>query len=136
MAKTKGVGFRVWSIRVVDSDTIEGWVQIDPKNAQLWRIRLKRVEGGELNTEEGMAGKASLAEELCKDPFGEFWISGNPYDFDKYGRHVCEIVDRYGVSLNTRLIEKGTHWRRTRSGKHLRKGWANNNDVHGRQNDL
>jgi hypothetical protein len=51
----------IYDVRIIDSDTIIGWLQVAPNVRIQERIRIKHVEGGELGTPEGMAGRAHLA---------------------------------------------------------------------------
>ena len=108
--------YRVFEIRIVDSDTLEAWVQIDRETRHLWRIRLKGVEGGELNEPEGMKGVKVLYAILEENERGAKSFFGNPNAKDKYGRHVGDIEFEDGTKLCACLLISGHHWRRDRDG--------------------
>ena len=109
--------YRVFDIRIVDSDTLEAWVQIDRETRHLWRIRLKGVEGGELGEPEGMKGVKVLYAILEENERGAMSFFGNPNAKDKYGRHVGDIEFQDGTKLCSCLLISGHHWRRDRDGK-------------------
>ena len=63
-------------IHAVDSDTLTAWVNVSTELRQLWRIRLRGIEGGEFNTPEGMRAKALLERtlaELCTPDVARRW---------------------------------------------------------------
>ena len=108
--------YRITEIRIVDSDTLECWVEIDRETRHLWRIRLKGVEGGELDTEEGLQGVKVLYAIIEEHDMESKHFFGNPNCKDKYGRHVGDIEFQDGSKLCQCLLISGHHWRRDRDG--------------------
>lgn len=108
--------YRIFDIRIIDSDTLEAWVEIDRETRHLWRLRLKGVEGGELGEPEGMKGVQVLSTILMEYDHNTKWFFGNPNAKDKYGRHVGDIEFGNGTKLCALLLLSGHHWRRDRDG--------------------
>jgi hypothetical protein len=109
--------YQVFELYPIDSDTLKAWVQIDKTTRHLWRIRLKGVEGGELDTAEGHLGRDILAS-LIRDKLGQAaHFFGNVDCLDKYARHVGDIQFQDGSRLCGALIAYGHHWRKDRTGK-------------------
>ena len=104
----------------IDSDTLKAWVQIDKTTRHLWRIRLKGVEGGELDTAEGQLGRDILASLIRDKEVQTATFFGNVDCLDKYGRHVGDIEFQDGSRLCNALIVYGHHWKRDRTGRETR----------------
>jgi len=112
--------YPVFEMYPIDSDTIKAWVQIDKTTRHRWIVRLKGVEGGELDTAEGHLGRDILAS-LIRDKSGQSaTFFGNVDCKDKYGRHVGDIEFSDGSRLCGALIAYGHHWRKDRTGKETR----------------
>lgn len=105
------------SVRVIDSDTIEAWVQVSSECRLLWRIRLKGVEGGELDTVEGQAGARVLSDLVDLHQSAGLHFRGLDTIKDKYGRHVGEVILSDGRSLNHILLTEHRYWPRDRTGR-------------------
>ncbi len=112
--------YQVFELYPIDSDTVKAWVQIEKETRHYWRIRLKGVEGGELDTAEGQLGKDILAAMIRDTYHLEAHYFGNPNTKDKYGRHVGDIEFQDGSRLCDRLKAYGHHWKKDRSGKETR----------------
>lgn len=106
-------------VRVIDSDTIEAWTQVSPRTRELWTIRLVGVEGGELDTREGLAGRQTLINLIHLYESSGLHFVGNDTCFDKYGRHVGDVGTYDGKLICGLLLTSGTHWRRNRKGDHF-----------------
>tara|TARA_Y100000310_G_scaffold3699_2_gene4576 strand:+ start:431 stop:814 length:384 start_codon:yes stop_codon:yes gene_type:complete len=109
-----------YEIYPIDSDTLKCWVQVGKTTRELWRVRLKRIEGGELGTEEGGKGLNILAALIRDKSELSARYFGNPDELDKYGRHVGDIEFEDGSRLVPALIAYGHHWTRLRNGKEIR----------------
>lgn len=107
---------RLWVERVVDSDTLLVWLEATPDVRVRYRVRIKGIEGGELGTEEGAAGKAHMAEVVAEISQGDLHWEGAYGNKDQHGRLVGDIFDEEGQRLSARLLQSSTHWHRTRSG--------------------
>ena len=112
--------YPVLDIYPIDSDTIKAWVQISKTNREMWRIRLKGIEGGEIDTVEGLKGRDILASIVRDKHHLSAHFHGNENTLDKYGRHVGDIAFEDGSQLVDALLGYGHHWKRTRSGKETR----------------
>jgi endonuclease YncB( thermonuclease family) len=113
--------YPIVDIYPIDSDTVKAWVQISRTNRELWRVRLKGIEGGELDSVEGIKGRDILASIVRDKHHLKAHFHGNENTLDKYGRHVGDIAFEDGSRLCDALIAYGHHWRRERSGKEHRK---------------
>ena len=112
--------FPCFEIYPVDSDTLTAWVQISKTHRELWRIRLKKIEGGELDIVEGIKGRDILAA-LIRDK-SEFHAHffGNPEELDLHGRHVGDIEFEDGSRIVSALMAFGHHWVRLRNGTEIK----------------
>tara|TARA_R100001530_G_scaffold46547_1_gene35007 strand:- start:313 stop:696 length:384 start_codon:yes stop_codon:yes gene_type:complete len=104
----------------IDSDTLTAWVQISKTHRELWRIRLKKIEGGELGTDEGGKGLNILAAIIRDKSHLTAHFFGNPDELDLHGRHVGDIVFEDGSRLVDALMAFGHHWVRLRNGKEIK----------------
>ena len=112
--------YPITEIYPIDSDTIKAWVEISDTHRELWRIRLKGIEGGELGTEEGTKGTDILAA-LVRDKYHlHAHYFGNPKTLDKYGRHVGDIEFEDGSRLAEALKAYGHPWLKLRTGEEIR----------------
>lgn len=107
--------FTLHDVRVVDSDTIEAWVQVHRDVRLRWRIRLRGVEGGELGTATGARGTLALASHLERHAAAGLWLDDDGSTLDNHGRHVTDVTLPNGRSLTSTLLAGGTHWTRKRS---------------------
>jgi len=112
--------YEISEIEIVDSDTIKGWCHVDRTVRVLWRIRLKRIEGGELGTVDGLKGSEIVRRILADQEGIPSWFHGNPNELDLHGRHVGDIEWANGVRLTAALMAAGHHWRRERNGREWR----------------
>lgn len=119
--------FTISAVRVIDGDTLEAWVQVSHEVRQLWRIRLKGVEGGELPTEQGLRATSLLQMTIQEHGKGGLCYVGMETVKDQFGRHVGDIRFADGTLCTRRLIETGAYWRRSRnrSDNSVAKGKAN-----------
>jgi len=104
----------------IDSDTLTCWVQVGKTTRELWRVRLKRIEGGELDTPEGAKGLDILAALIRDKSELSAHYFGNVDELDKYGRHVGDIAFEDGSRLVPALIAYGHHWTRLRNGTEIK----------------
>jgi len=107
---------RCWVERVVDSDTLILWIEATPDVRIRYRVRIVGIEGGELADPEGPRGAASMAEQVAAMAEGAIYWSGSFNTTDQHGRLVGDIFDAEGGRLSLRLLQCGSHWRRSRSG--------------------
>lgn len=107
---------RCWVERVVDSDTLLLWIEATPDVRIRYRVRIVGIEGGELADPEGPRGAASMAEQVAAMAERQIYWGGSFNTTDQHGRLVGDIFDEEGQRLSLRLLQCGTHWRRTRSG--------------------
>jgi endonuclease YncB( thermonuclease family) len=114
--KTVTLQFSLHDMRVIDSDTVEAWVQVSYDIRQRWRIRLRGIEGGELGTEAGARGEFQMNRYLFNDPILQPHFIGMESVRDQHGRHVGDIRLPDGQLLTLVLLKDGTHWRRDRDG--------------------
>lgn len=120
--KVTRLQFELTDIRVIDSDTVEAWVQVSFEIRQRWRIRIRGVEGGELGTDQGLAGQFALQTLLLDYVVDRPHYVGLESVKDQFGRHVGDIRLPDGQLLSLRLLAGKTHWRRDRDGtEHPRK---------------
>jgi len=112
--------YLMFELYPIDSDTIKAWVQIDKSTRHLWRIRLKGVEGGELDTAEGQLGRDILAAMVRDKHMMVATFFGNVECLDKYGRHVGDVKFEDGSYLCKALMAYGHHWKKDRTGKETR----------------
>lgn len=111
---------RCWVERVVDSDTLVVWIEATADVRIRYRVRIVGIEGGELDEPEGPRGTAAMASEVADmSDRGLYW-SGSFNTTDQHGRLVGDIFGEDGTRLSVRLLQRGTHWRRTRAGVQLR----------------
>ena len=106
--------FPLFDLRAVDGDTIECWCGISAEIRQLWRVRLKGIEGGELDTEPGLAAWHALKQFLQTQPTHGYHFVGLETVKDQHGRHVGDILTPTGHMLTSALYETGFFWRRPR----------------------
>ena len=114
--KTVQVKFELREIRVVDSDTLECWCRVSFDILQRWRIRIRGVEGGELGTDQGLAGQFALQELLAREVPDLPHFVGLESVRDQFGRHVGDVMLRGNRMLSLELLKGKTHWRRDRDG--------------------
>mgnify|MGYP001561245841 CR=1 FL=1 len=114
--KTTKTEFSMHDIRVIDSDTVEAWVQVSFDIRQRWRIRIRGIEGGEAGTEQGARGTWAMSIALDADPIHRPHFIGFETVRDQHGRHVGDIMLPSGQLLSLLLLEQGTHWKRDRDG--------------------
>lgn len=119
MAKIIRTPSQCWIERVVDSDTLVIWLEVSPDIRHRCRLRLKGVEGGELGTVEGEAGRFELLNVIGKHTSLLTYLESGEREFDRYGRRVGHIRYEDGTLLVDKLLAAGHHWRRGRSGKEL-----------------
>jgi len=105
----------------IDSDTLKVWVQISKTTRELWRVRLKKIEGGELDTLDGAKGLNILAAMIRDKAHLHAHYFGNVDELDKFGRHVGDIEFEDGSRLVAALLAYGHHWVRDRDGTEHRK---------------
>jgi endonuclease YncB( thermonuclease family) len=117
----------VYEVRVVDSDTLSAWVEISDEIRQLWRIRLRGIEGGEADTPEGTIGSVILSNLLLERQQLSPHFIGNPKARDQHGRHVGDIGWTSGENLTCLLLAQGHHWHRNREGREWKATCANAN---------
>lgn len=111
---------RCWIERVVDSDTLVVWIEATPDVRVRYRVRLVGIEGGELDTDEGRFGAASLTAHLERLQAQRLYWHGSLLTRDQHGRLVGDVVDDTGSRLTTDLLACGSHWRRDKSGNEKR----------------
>lgn len=114
--KVKRHPFPCYDLEAIDSDTVTAWVEVDRTVRVKWRIRLKGIEGGELDEPCGLASARATALALASNSHLSAHFFGNPNTFDKYGRHVGDIVFENGAHLTRQLFSTGLYWRRDRNG--------------------
>jgi len=106
----------VTELRVIDGDTLEGWLNIGHHLRLLTRLRLRGIEGGELGTPEGERARAILNEILhARRDQAMCWIGGEKFR-DRYGRNVGDIQFDDGKLLTLMLLETGAYTLRNRHG--------------------
>jgi len=111
---------RCWVERVVDSDTLVVWIEATPDVRIRYRVRIVGIEGGELHEPDGPRGAAAMAAEVSDMADRGLYWSGSFNTTDQHGRLVGDIFGEDGTRLSVRLLQGGTHWRRTRSGQQRR----------------
>ena len=120
MAIIAPVRYPVFEIRVVDGDTLAGWVEV-ARHCRLYRrVRLVHVEGGELPSQEGLRAQAFLSQQLANLGGDGWWVVGNEASVDKYGRWVADLASPACPSLVALLLRSGVYWRRDRTGREFR----------------
>ena len=107
--------YQISEIRFVDSDTLEGWVRISSTLHELWRIRLRGIEGGEKGTPEGDHAETHLRRILDENRDCPLHFLGLESVRDQYGRRVGDLVLADGKLLTLTLLATGAYWRRDRS---------------------
>ena len=116
MALRRHEGFPLEIERVVDSDTLIGWLTVSPDVKSRYRLRLQGIEGGEAHDPRGPAGTAALAAALAEANASPFHWLGSLLTRDQFGRLVGQVQRADGCLLNLLLLQRGSHWRRDRSG--------------------
>lgn len=111
---------RCWVERVVDSDTLVIWLEATPDVRVRYRARIVGIEGGESHEPDGPRGTAAMAAEVAAMADAELFWSGSVGTRDQHGRLVGDIFGADGSRLSVRLLQGGTHWRRTRDGRQHR----------------
>jgi len=99
------------AVRVIDSDTIDAWVEVSFGVALRHRIRLIGVEGGELETPEGEQNKAMLAFIFEHEGKKQTYLVGCLRNRDNHGRLVGDIRLADNQLLCNRLLQTG-RWRK------------------------
>ena len=103
-------------LRAVDGDTFTAWVQVYPELRMLWRIRVRGIECGELDTAHGQAAKTFLQLKLNTFAIRGCWFVGTKTERDQHGRHVGDIQNSDGEFLSNSLLLSPQYWHRNRSG--------------------
>jgi len=107
-------------LHAVDGDTLTAWVQLSSELRQLWRIRIRGVEGGELPTPAGLRAKVILDNTLRDHSQHTANFIGLETVRDQFGRRVGDIIFGNGQLLSLLLLKSGAFWRRDRDGtEHL-----------------
>lgn len=117
MAISRHREFESRIIRVIDSDTVEAWVEVHASIAVRWKIRLQGIEGGELNTDEGQAGREALVEFIGGKCDQRIWFLTTDAKLDQFGRHIGDFQFEDGTQLCDELLRGAFHWPRSREGK-------------------
>jgi endonuclease YncB( thermonuclease family) len=107
---------RIYEPRAIDGDTIEAWVDIGHRCRIQWKIRLRGIEGGEMDTAEGQVVFAHMVALIQAEELKGGYFFGNVNELDKYGRHVGDIMLPDKSLLTQRLFSSGLFWRRARNG--------------------
>lgn len=104
--------FPIIQMRVVDSDTIQAWVEVSFGVALQHYIRLKGIEGGEMHEATGFAN-AEYLRMLCRDPhFSPCFMVGCLRERDLHGRIVADIRMANNALLCHSLLSTGRWWTR------------------------
>jgi len=111
---------RCWVDRVVDSDTLSLWIEATPDCRIRYRVRLVGIEGGEIGTTDGTRGTQSLTDVLDDLASDQLHWHGSFLTKDQHGRLVGDVMTNDGRRLTALLRNRGTHWRRTKSGTEFR----------------
>lgn len=112
--------FQLRELTAVDGDTLDAWADVGPDLRQKWRIRIKGIEGGELDTTAGRNAATILANELQRRERCTAHFIGNPETFDQHRRHVGDVYFDDGKALSAILLATGFFWKRDRNGtQHL-----------------
>jgi endonuclease YncB( thermonuclease family) len=118
--KVTRLQYPMFDIHAVDGDTLTAWVQISAEVRQLWRIRIRGVEGGELPTERGLRAKVILENTLRDHSEQTANFIGLETVRDQFGRRVGDVFFANGQILSLMLLKSGAFWRRDRNGtQHL-----------------
>lgn len=99
--------YRATLIRVVDGDTIDASVDLGFSVRVDMRLRLAQINAPEMNTQEGKAARAFLADAL-KD--GALTVETFKDKKEKYGRYLAVVYAgsaAVGKSVNAMMIEGG-----------------------------
>ena len=106
----------VTELRVIDGDTLEGWLTLGYRCRLLTRLRLRDVEGGELGTFQGERAVVVLNKILYqRRDQAMSWIGGEKIH-DRYGRNVGDIQFADGKLLTLLLLDTGAYTLRDRTG--------------------
>ena len=117
MALRRAEGWPLEVERVVDSDTLIGWLLVSPDTKSRYRLRLQGIEGGEKDDPRGPTGTAALAAALTEPGAAPFHWLGSLLTRDQFGRLVGHVQRADGSLLSLQLLERGSHWRRDRTGR-------------------
>lgn len=112
MKKRMDTDYRVIGHRVIDGDTIEGWIVVSPGVAIRERVRLRGIEGGELGTIEGTRAKHLLTLTLDAPGSTPLRLRSTLESRDNHGRLVADFTLATGESLCETLLRSGQYWRR------------------------
>lgn len=108
--------YPLYDVRPVDSDTLKAWCQVSATTRELWRVRLRNVEGGELGTPQGDRSMTWLVALLRTLPEDGFAFIGLETNLDQHGRHVGDILCPDGTYLSLQALRSGFYWTRKRDG--------------------
>ena len=111
---------RCWVDRVIDSDTLSLWIEATPDCRIRYRARLVGIEGGEIGTTDGTRGTQALTELLQELAPDQLHWHGSFLTRDQHGRLVGDVMTNDGRRITAILRDRGTHWRRNKSGTEFR----------------
>ena len=114
--KIQAIPYTVRELWPIDSDTLTAWVDVATGVRLKWRIRLRRIEGGEMDSAEGQLGRDVVARILANIDHEGASFFGNVDELDQFGRHVGDILFKDGSKLVGHLMSNGHHWIRERNG--------------------
>lgn len=104
----------IHDVRVIDGDTIEGWIELEQVVRVKYRIRIEHIECGELPSPEGHAAAGVLMDVLAKQIDRTLHFIGSLTARDNHGRLVGDILLGDGKSLRLTLMDNHCYWPRTR----------------------
>lgn len=88
------------AVHIADGDTFEG-----RDGDKTYRVRLHGIDAPERGQDFSNKSRETLGR-LCKN--GP--LKARVVERDRFGRWVCEVYDRNGLSINKTLVKEGMAW--------------------------